>query len=216
MHVTLNFSDGINLIVAVAAVVALIIPIWQLNKTLKTEEQNKIEDRYYSQRHEAFLVDAWIARKSNEYRIIINNQSRGSIRNVKVHVLWPSINNTDNQHDGLGYHVAPKCQKPWRLLLKGVWCVQAINKPGYASWDYPKEDTDDFASSPIFFDPHQSNVATQHALISMDFKDLYDNTWRRVYENTNVNNKVKAGLYLINTTDKRLQQFVSTEASKLD
>lgn len=212
---TFSIADYTNVIIAMATVAAIFVSIAQLRKTLKTQEQNKIEDSYYSHRYEAFLVDAWIARKGNERRLIIDNESRGAIRDVKVHVLWPSLDTYDRQLDNLQFHVAPKCHKPWRLLPRGVWCIQTNIQKGYASWDYPKEDTDNFASSPVFFDPKTSHSFEQYALISIDFKDIYDNTWRRVYEDTLAHHEVEAGLYLINTTDPRLRRFISTNSDRL-
>ncbi|WEV67938.1 hypothetical protein OZX72_02840 [Bifidobacterium sp. ESL0769] len=205
-------ADWIQAIGTILAVfVAVAIPAFQMYKDSKRNNEARIEDRYYSLRHNAFLVDSWITRSKEGWKICIVNGSEGVIRDIQVHVQWPELDTAhDTQLDCEDLHVAPKTQKPWRTLLPGTWLISPKPTTGnlrYSSWNYPvRKSSQEELPSPAFFDSKSDN----HALIALKFTDVFDNTWVRIYSCVPQDCGIRPGLYLLATSDQRLQKYTRT------
>lgn len=211
----MNVDSLINLITAIATIAtvpaSIGIAVWQLKRTFTEDAEQRLENRYYDLRREAFLVDAWISRAGRNWKLIINNSSNGVVREVQIHVHWPSLDGRDQHLDSHKLHVAPRSNKPWEVIPQGAWEVA----PGNVlwTWDYPRriDATTENSPSPVFFKP--SSTRDLHEVVTLQFKDIYDNRWCRVYSADSTPDGMEVGLHLIESSTESFKKYVNPSIS---
>ncbi|MBB2955070.1 type II secretory pathway pseudopilin PulG [Bifidobacterium commune] len=192
----------------IAVLVAMAVPVWQMKIDSKRNNEARVENNYYELRHNAFLVDSWITRSQEGWKICIVNDSEGPIRNIQVHAQWPELAHQRKHLDPANLTVIPKAHKPWRTFSRGNWIISpksATENLQYSAWDYPIcKNSREELPSPAFFD----SDGDKHTLAALRFTDVYDNAWVRIYSCAPEDYNMKPGLYLLATSDKRLQKYV--------
>ncbi|KAB8288549.1 hypothetical protein DSM100688_0551 [Bifidobacterium ramosum] len=205
-----------NILTTLATIGAVIVALIQLQKTLRQETANRLEDRYNELRNEAFLVDAWVAvttdpthNNARVWHVVLDNETTGVIRDVQVHVQWPGLSTTNLDEHGLG--VMPLARKPWLTIPAGSWRINYEKRSDNIIWSMPVRIHDPYAEmNPSFFDPADNKQGQIHDRVILQFTDAYDNQWCRVYKTHSTPDDLTPGLYLIDTANKQLERFKSS------
>lgn len=208
-----------DIITAAATIIAIGVAVWQLKKTIKQETENRVEDRYNELRSEAFRVDAWVAvtivksdssqKSARVWHVVLDNETKGVIRNVRIHVQWHGL--SDGNKDSYGLGVMPLAGKPWLTIPAGSWRINYAKRSENIIWSIPVRIHDSHEEmNPSFFDPGESKPAQLHECVILCFTDAYDNEWCRVYKTHSTPAGLEPGLYLTGTPNESLKKYVKT------